>query len=179
MTNARSQNGFPALPTGSPLLHTWVIPSKNGTIRLTLRNGSAGLILAWIALRLSETIVALKSRVTDDWGYAYRPIRGYTTELSNHSSGTAMDLNASVHPLGKSGTWSRKQVGQIHALLRLGILRLVVRWGGDYHNRKDEMHFEINASLAVCERVAKALMRTPRGRRLLAANPGQKAVIYA
>lgn len=174
---SKSQNGFPALAAGSPQLHTWVIPAKNGEIRLTLRNGSAGFILAWVALRLAETIVALKGKVVDDWGYAYRPIRGYITTLSNHSSGTAMDLNSTRHPLGKTGTWSKKQVGSIHALLRLHVLRLVVRWGGDYHGRKDEMHFEINASLAVCEVVAKALMKTPRGKRLLAANPGQREVI--
>lgn len=174
-----SQNGFPALVAGDKLLHTWVIPAKNGTIQLVLRNGSAGFILAWIALRLAETIAPLKSRVVDDWGYAYRPIRGYTTTLSNHSSGTAMDLNATAHPLGRVGTWTKRQAVGIHLLLKLRWLRQAVRWGGDYHGRKDEMHFEIVAPMSTCEQVAKVLMKTPRGKRLLAANPGQRAVILA
>ena len=174
-----SQNGWSALDGGSPLLHTWVIPARTGPIRLTLRNGSGGFILAWIALRLAETIAPLAIGQVDDWGYAYRPIRGYTTELSNHSSGTAMDLNATQHPLGRVGTWTAKAAAQIRTLLALRMLRSVVRWGGDYHGRKDEMHFELNADLAACERVAKRLMRTSRGKRLLAANVGQDKVILS
>ncbi|HEX7717137.1 MAG TPA: M15 family metallopeptidase [Marmoricola sp.] len=175
-----SQNGFPALASGSRLLHTWVIPAKHGTIKLTLRNGSAGFILAHLALYMAEVVAPWSIvRSKGNWGYAYRPIRGYSSTLSNHSSGTAMDLDAPRHPLGKVGTWTAKQVVKIHKRLAWRLYRGAIRWGGDYHGRKDEMHFEINVSLAVCERVAKRLMRTPRGKRLLKANPGQKAVILS
>src|SRR5690606_34980535 len=33
----------------------------------------------------------------------------------------------------------------------------VVRWGGDYSGRKDEMHFEINANAARVAQVARSL----------------------
>ncbi len=62
--------------------------------------------------------------------------------LSNHSSGTAIDLNAPRHPLGTSGTFSATQRSHIRSILNS--CNGVVRWGGDYSGRKDEMHFEIN-----------------------------------
>ena len=59
--------------------------------------------------------------------------------LSNHASGTAIDLNAIKHPLGAKDTFKPKQVD---ALLELTD-KYKLRWGGLYRNRKDEMHFEI------------------------------------
>lgn len=71
------------------------------------------------------------------WGYAYRPVRGYTT-LSYHAFGLAIDLNAPAHPLGRTGTFSYKERLIINALCR----KYGLRWGGNYSGRKDEMHFE-------------------------------------
>lgn len=176
---ATSQNGWPALANDSAKLHTWVIPAKTGEVKLRMRNGSAGFILAHLALYIAEVVAPMAGKVADDWGYAYRPIRGYETDLSNHASGTAMDVNATAHPLGKVGTWPKRQAAKIHARLAWRIYQRAIRWGADYHGRKDEMHFEIVVSLAVCEKVAKRLMKTPRGRRILAANPGQRKVILS
>ena len=171
-----SQNHWPALDADSPRLHTWKIP---GAGRLRLRNGSAGFLLAHLALWFDQRIEDVDNPVLlDDWGYAFRPVRGYTTTLSNHASGTAMDLNATAHPLGKVGTFSRAD----RALILRRIDRLFersIRWGGTYTGRKDEMHFEINVDLPTAERVARRLMDTPRGRRILDANPGQRAVILS
>ena len=50
------------------------------------------------------------------WGHAYREISGSTT-LSNHASGTAIDINAPRHPLGASGTFSSTQVSRIRSIL--------------------------------------------------------------
>ena len=74
-------------------------------------------------------------------GHSYRVITG-STSLSNHSSGTAIDLNAPRHPLGTSGTFTATQRSHIRSIL--SSCNGVVRWGGDYSGRKDEMHFEIN-----------------------------------
>ena len=60
--------------------------------------------------------------------------------LSNHSSATAIDLNATKHPLGSAGTFTTVQVALIQALCK----KYGIRWGGDYKGRKDEMHFEIS-----------------------------------
>jgi hypothetical protein len=67
-------------------------------------------------------------------------VRGTTDKLSNHSSGTALDLNASKHPLGKAGTFPLEKVPMIQALAK----KYGLTWGGDYRGRKDEMHFEIH-----------------------------------
>lgn len=74
------------------------------------------------------------------WGYNFRPVRG-STKPSNHGRATAVDFNAPEHPLGKRGTFMPEQVAAIHEIL--ADLDGVVRWGGDYKNRADEMHFEI------------------------------------
>lgn len=174
-----TQNGWPALPPGSTTLHTWRIPARTGEVVLLMRNGSAGFVLAHLALWLAETVTPLAGKVRDDWGYAWRPIRGYETGLSNHASGTALDLNATRHPLGKRGTWPARQAALIRHRLRMRLYAGAIRWGGDYAGRPDEMHVELVKPLPVVETVARALMRTRRGRRLLAANPGQRAVILS
>lgn len=86
----------------------------------------------------------LEGKTLDDWGYAYRAIRGQEDagNLSNHASGTAVDLNATKHPLGKRNTFTDEQEIKIQALAA----KYGLRWGGDYKNRADEMHFEINLS---------------------------------
>lgn len=168
-----SQNGWSALSPSSPFLHQWVLP--DGT-KLMLRNGSAGFLLVHLALWFDGNIEDLKEPVLDDWGYAYRPVRGYTT-LSNHASGTAEDLNATDHPLGVAHTFTPAE--EVAIRRRLKLYDGCIRWGGDYVHRIDAMHFEIDKQLADCERVARQLMETPRGHRILSLNPSQKAVILS
>lgn len=172
-----SQNGWPALSSGSSLLHTWVIPGKHEDTLLKLRHGSAGFLLCHLALCFDTKVEVLDEPLLDDWGYAYRPVRGYSTTLSNHSSGTAEDLNATDHPIGVENTFSDAEVEQIHRFLAR--YDGCIRWGGDYRNRKDEMHFELDRQLAACERVARRLMDSKRGQIILRANPGQRAVILS
>ena len=169
-----SQNGWPALAADSKLLHTFLLPDHT---TLRLRGGSAGFLLVHNALWFDHAIEDLKEPVLDDWGYAYRPVRGYSDHLSNHSSGTAEDLNATDHPLGVDHTFTRAEETAIHK--RLDLYEGCIRWGGDYLGRKDSMHFEINRGMPDCERVARKLLDTPRGKRILHLNPGQKAVILS
>jgi hypothetical protein len=174
---ATSANGWPALEADSPQLYTWTIPAKNGSLRIRLRNGSAGFLLCHFLLWWSERLDDLTHpHPADDWGYAWRPIRGQSTGLSNHASGTAADADATQWPLGTEhmSLWMRNRIR-----FRLKLYRGCLRWGGDYSGRKDQMHTEINKPLTACEKVAKRLMRTPRGKRLLAANPGQREVILS
>ena len=100
---------------------------------------SCGLVLAAFASEFHHLVEPINVGTYDDWGYAYRPIRGETTGLSNHSSGSAIDLNSVHHPLGKEKTFKPEQVTIIHELTN----KYHLRWGGDYKTRKDEMHFEI------------------------------------
>jgi len=172
-----SQNGWPALATTSSKLHTWVIPGRGDDTLIRMRNGSAGFLLAHLALCFDAKVEVLDEPVLDDWGYAYRPVRGYDSTLSNHASGTAVDLNATDHPLGKVDTFTDTEVATIERFLRR--YSGCIRWGGDYRGRKDEMHFELDRPLAACEVVAKQLVDSRRGQLVLKANPGQRTVIFS
>lgn len=172
-----SQNGWPGLAGSSRKLYQWRIPTKDGIVKLNLRQGSAGFVLCHLALRFNDETQKLLGGVLDDWGHAYRPVRGYNSKLSNHASGTAIDLNATKHPLGREGTFTNKQEASIARILKQ--YSGTVKWGGDYRGRKDEMHFEINKSMPHVERVARRLMETKRGKIILDANPTQKAVILS
>jgi hypothetical protein len=86
-----------------------------------------------------EEIVArgysLDEGILDDWSYAERPIRGSHVP-SEHSRGTAIDINAVHNPMGSTlrtdMPWWVPVVAKKWGL----------RWGGDYTTRKDAMHFE-------------------------------------
>jgi hypothetical protein len=92
-----------------------------------------------LAAEFHETIEPIDKGTLDDWGYAFRMIRGSTDSLSNHSSGTAIDINANLHPLGRENTFSPENAAKCIALAK----KYGCKWGGTYRNRKDEMHFEI------------------------------------
>jgi len=63
------------------------------------------------------------------------------------------DSTATLHPLGKVGTFPAEKVPMIRALAR----KYGLFWGGDYQQRKDEMHFEINISPKKVSELIKAL----------------------
>jgi hypothetical protein len=141
---ANSQNGWPAI-TSSGDARLAVFPWVTGRVLA----GDVSTVFGYLARRFHYEVEPID--VASSWGWAYRPISG-SDDLSNHSSGTAIDLNAPRHPLGASGTFSPAQVAVINAIV--AALSPAVRWGGDYTGRKDEMHFEINTSPAVVAQVA-------------------------
>jgi hypothetical protein len=147
-----SQNGYTANDPSK--VSSRVVPGT--TRRLTVRNGPAGDLLLWVAGQFDKLVEDIEQGILDDWGYAERPIRG-GTELSNHASGTAIDLNATSHPLATdpAANFSRAEIDTIHAILAR--TRGCVRWGGDYTGRKDGMHFEIVRDEAACAAALTAL----------------------
>lgn len=144
---AVSQNGWKA--NDRSLIKSYSLP---GGGKIAVRKGDVATILVYVAKRFDSEVEPLKW--PGNWGYAERPIRGSRT-TSNHASGTAIDLNAPRHPLGKRGTFSKKQVRAIKKIL--ADCGGVIRWGGNYVSRADEMHFEINAGSAAVRRVAQAI----------------------
>ncbi|WP_404348126.1 peptidoglycan-binding protein [Phycicoccus jejuensis] len=134
---ATSQNGWPAGTSSQVPLTSLAVGAA--TFPAGVRTGDVYTVLRYVAQQVNSTVEALYS--PGCWGHSYREISGSTT-LSNHSSGTAIDVNAPDHPLGASGTFTSAQVSAIRTILTR--CNGVVRWGGDYSGRKDEMHFEIN-----------------------------------
>lgn len=89
----------------------------------------------------------------DDWGWNFRPIRGREERykylmrqkryaeaedlLSNHSWGTAVDIDSKTNPMGPKKTTF--PVDKTRALC----FKYGLSWGYDYKgSRKDAMHFE-------------------------------------
>ena len=143
-----SYNGYPASKDPDAInIKSYLV---KGTDRKLKCASSVGPLLAAFAAEFHELIEPIDEGTFDDWGYAYRMVRGNATKLSCHSSGTAIDLNATKHALGKIGTFPAEKVPMIRALAK----KYGLKWGGDYVNRKDEMHFEIEVSAAK----AKALI---------------------
>lgn len=143
---ATSQNGWQVYTSGAhPDLIA--IPKVVGRVR----RGDVATIFTYLVDRFDREVEDVDVG-RDEWGYAYRAIRGKTSGYSNHASATALDLNAMQHPLGRVNTYTPSQRAALRRILN--DLEGVVRWGGDYSGRKDEMHFEINASAAAVARVA-------------------------
>jgi hypothetical protein len=144
---ATCQNGWPA--NDRSLIASYSIPGG----RIALHRGSAGSVLAWCLIEWNRTVEPLLW--PGCWGYAERPIRGSTTELSNHAGGVAADSCAPRHPLGTdpAANFSPRQIVAVHALLGRCVLRgkRLIRWGGDYVGRKDGMHLEVNDGVTEAE----------------------------
>lgn len=147
-----SQNGWPVNPPRSA--HT--IPGTN--VRVTVADGDAGDVLMHVLGQVNSRVEGVElngpAGEHDDWGYADRNVRG-AHSISNHASATAVDMNATRHVLGAQGTFTPAQTTEIHNIL--GEVDNVVRWGGDYTGRRDEMHFEIVGSQEEVARVAERL----------------------
>jgi hypothetical protein len=176
---ATSQNGFRVLQSGSPALRKFEVPGCNR--HLNLVDGSRGFLLIHYATYWDRFVERLDrtGSVWDEWGHAVRPVRGQTSGYSNHASGTAEDLNSTLHPRGVSihKTFTDAQIKRLRR--RLLMYDGCLRWGGDYQNVPDGMHVEINKGLPMCEKTAKRLMRTKIGKEVLTANPGLKKVILS
>lgn len=137
---ASSQNGYPASADRSAIgIKTFAVPGYPN-VKLPVRADIAPLLLEmsrWWFANIEPPVIP------GCWGYAYRTVRAGSS-LSNHASGTAIDLNAPFHPLGRYGTVPASKRGAIsQKSANLGL-----RWGGDYTGRKDEMHFEVIVSLS-------------------------------
>jgi hypothetical protein len=151
---ARSQNGWTVLESAPPAV---TVPGTN--VRLTMRPGDVSQVLSEVARRFHSEVEPIDEGIRDDWGWAYRPIRGEQSGFSNHASGTAIDLNATQHPRGVKNTFTAAQKRAVRRILastrdeRTG--REVVRWGEDFSTTVDGMHFEINADAEAVSRVAR------------------------
>lgn len=147
---ALSQNGWTAVQSGTDKR---LVPLAQITGRVLA--GDVNTVLSYLAEHFNAHVEQIDK--ASSWGHAYRAVTGGSS-LSNHSSGTAVDFNAPRHPLGKSGTFNAAQVNAIRTILAtINQDAQVVRWGGDYSGRKDEMHFEIVGAAAQVAAAARRL----------------------
>ncbi len=135
-----SPNGWPASEDRKALgIETFTVPGTK--IRFACAEAVAPILVSF-AKDFHELVEPIDQGQLDDLGYAFRQTRGSDKIFSNHASGTAIDLNAIKHPLGKSNTFNKHQRNTINLL----ITKYGLAWGGNYKRRKDDMHFEIALS---------------------------------
>jgi hypothetical protein len=136
---ATSQNGWPASQDrraiGVQAFEVHGVGFPGG-----VRVGDVATVLEYVVNRFRLEVEPLVPGWC--WGWNYRPVT-QGSSVSNHGSGTAVDVNAPHHPYGKRNTFTERQRVAIRAIL--AAVDNVVRWGGDYSRTPDDMHFEINA----------------------------------
>lgn len=133
-----SQNGWPASKDRAAIdVIPFSVVLSSGTKTVYFAR-NAGPSLVEVAEWWDKNI----EPITEIGGHNFREIRGKegTGKLSNHSSGTAVDINWSKHPFGSANTVTPEQAQAIRA--KVGPMGL--RWGGDYKRTKDEHHVEVN-----------------------------------
>lgn len=145
MAKVYSQNGYSANIDSNIAKYT--IPGTS--VKINLRKGNVSVVLLDFLAWFDVEIEKLEQASTG--GYAKRPIEGSKT-LSNHASGTAADVNWHKHPMGKKNTFSVAKQKKIREKLKE--YDGVIRWGGDYKSRPDDMHFEINKNQASVDKQA-------------------------
>jgi hypothetical protein len=120
-----------------------------------VKGGDVATVLRYVAVQWHTRVESLYTGPDrDDWGYSYRANVNNPSELSCHSSGTAIDCNASSHPNGQRNTvtYAQKQVCLTIEKECSGL----VRWGGHF-TTTDEMHWEIHGTRAEIAALAKRL----------------------
>ena len=137
MPTGKSQNGWPASSNPTSVgIKTFSFDLRGKERKITVAEAIASQfieIIRWWDANIEP--------VTQIGSWNYREIRGKegTGSLSNHASGTAVDINWDKHPLGASGTIPEAKANA----LRAKVSSLGLRWGGDYRKRKDEHHVEV------------------------------------
>ena len=160
MTQNISQNGWP-VPPAIPVVD-WKV-NRAGVV-IPLLDNAVGWSLAHFAAWFNDHVEHL-DQAEGCWGFTTNKNDVLGSVYSNHNSGTAEDLNATLHPYGGAGLdgFTFDQINAIHTRLawmhRLATGNVapgsdsnvgdwVWRWGHDYHNSPvDGMHFEYNRAV--------------------------------
>ncbi len=114
-----------------------VDPAHPDLTKITSARGLTANVNKFAAQSFQGFIRDLEGRgykIHDLGGYNYRTKRGGTS-LSEHAFGNAIDINPSENSFGGSKTNLPPDVSQLAA-------RWGLSWGGDWHGKKDFMHFE-------------------------------------
>lgn len=157
MTQRYSQNGWPAYESTKPFVRK--VACGFG---FWAANADMAVVLAEFVSRFDIEVEEITGPVLDDWSYNYRTIRDQVTGLSNHSSATAIDLNALKHPRGVKNTFSGEQQRAMHRIrdsITDNAGRPVLRLGMDYSGTVDDMHVEADAGPARIKQAADKLRR--------------------
>ena len=142
---ATTLNGLPAdLPQ-----KRFTIP---GTTRQITCSRDFGPLLLAVCADYDKTVRSIDSGDTvDDASLCKRDARASAGRLSNHSNGTAVDLNWSEEG-AQNSNWGRKFFAGAKAAAAIAVIKArygsCIRWGGDWR-AKDFMHWEIKPGVTL------------------------------
>lgn len=147
---ATTPNGYPIIDDygSADLIPNPVVPGTGTTIFGGINRKYAP-ILIWVAQQFNARVEPIKQGdPADDWGYNKRQSRN-SSNMSEHSGGTAIDLNASGHPNGQrpAANLTPAQIKTIRAIV--AETGGAVIWGGDWN---DAQHFELSRNRAAVDR---------------------------
>lgn len=138
-----SHNGWTVIESyDSPKLRT--LPGITGKVL----DGDVWIVFRWLVEQYNARVEKVNPK--DSWGYSYRKIRGGSSSWSNHSSATAIDIDASKHPFLASGTMTAKQAAACRAIVAES--GGVLKWLEGH----DEMHWEIRPGVTAAQVAAFA-----------------------
>jgi hypothetical protein len=113
-------------------------PGQGRTINVEKRAARAFKFFAWALQEYAPKYARHVDDIMDDWVYNCRHIGNDPSRpMSNHSWGTALDLDAVKNPYGSEG-----KIRNRREFLEL-VSEAGFRWGGAYTTTKDGMHFEL------------------------------------
>ena len=115
-TAATSYNGWPVgTPASAIGVANYTVPGTS--VVLPVKSGDVATVLMYLAGRFNREVEALQAGQC--WGYDYRKNVNNTAVWSNHASGTAIDLNAVIHPNGApvSYGFDSREVSAIRTIL--------------------------------------------------------------
>lgn len=158
-----SYNGWSASPYSSSIgIRKYAVPGTRESIWL---RSSAAPVLLYVLDQWNRTIEPVQGNILDEWGWAYRQTRGGGS-ISNHASGTAVDINATHYPRGRANM-SYAKILKVRALIRKinkAAGKTLLKWGGEWSGAyKDQMHVELaeGTSPTDVQRAMKALSDKP------------------
>ena len=148
-----SANGWPASMNQADLgVQIFTVVKGIKPVRLRCAKAVAPLLVA-ACKEWHKTVEKLEPGEVQ--GYAFRDVRGGNGTLSNHSSGSAVDIWPSRHPQGsKEGGFTKEQQAIVLAICK----KYGLRSGGTYKTAKpDWMHIEIDLPPAKVAALIKEL----------------------
>lgn len=139
---------MPTTPNGYPV----IAPDDVDELTTVLKVGGASFRVAKAHAASFRALLTFLNELEPfaepgwDGGYAHRKVRGGTS-WSEHSAATAVDVNASQHPMGAAryAGWTDLQVRMIRWYLRTSKHGRRFEWGADF-GRPDPMHFQLRAA---------------------------------
>jgi D-alanyl-D-alanine carboxypeptidase len=146
-----SQNGWPASANKDAIgVKNFQVPGANR--HFSCAQAVAPILIAFAA-EFHKSIEPIDVGTYDDWGYNFAVIPNQT-DYSNHASGTAIDIDATLHPWKRTGTFNLIKLVKLRLLVR----KYGIRFGGDYaHGWVDPMHYEITESAVMVRDRIKAM----------------------